>query len=185
MLRYYCVIAKSKMEFEAEKTIAELGFSVFLPKEAVYNDIWYVEFNKKTGAYIKKRETTRTLKSYFYNYLFVELDLTNDNWKQISNLKSVYMIYGPPESPIPLKSDAIEGIKSLGKAADGAIDHRFFSPKINLIEPGKKAVILGGPLENNIGICISSTEDRSRLLVSLFDRNIEVNISSDQLKEVT
>ncbi len=79
------------------------------------------------------------------------------------------------EKPTPLPIGAVEDVQR--RAVEGEFDRRIFgSLDVPPIAAGTHLRVTGGPFESFDGICLASTEQRVRVLLSMFDRKCPADI---------
>lgn len=147
--RWYCASALTTTAVAfAAANLANQHFDSFCP----------IELNDKGS------------KPLFGSYFFVSFDPDRDRWRSILGTRGVKTLLGLfGERPMPLPIGAVEDLQR--RAENGEFDKRVMSaPKIPPIAPGTPLRVLGGPFEAFEGICLMSTSDRVRVLLSMFGR---------------
>ena len=159
--RWYVVYTDLHAENMAVRHLANYGFQVFLPR--------------RIGRIRHARRVTETKRAYFPRYLFVSLNLRADQWHRINSTVGVVRLLAAGERPIPVARGFVEAIE----AATG--EDGVFRPS-ELLKPGQKVKVSSGVFADQIGILEKVGESGVvRVLLSMMERQVSVNISRDDI----
>lgn len=115
---------------------------------------------------------------FFPGYGFVRLDLARDPWGKVLNTRGVSaLLCARPGVPAPVSDAAVAGIAR--RAADASVPE--------LAEPvavGDALRLRGGPFLDHEGVCLWSSAERVRLLVTLFGRRAAVTVARQMVARV-
>ena len=112
----------------------------------------------------------------FPSYVLVKMVMTDDSWHVVRNTRGVTGFVGPGSKPVALTD---EEVAALG------IDHK--EPKIALsYKVGDQVRITDGPITNFVGVVdeISESENRVRVIVSMFGRETPVELELPQVTAI-
>ncbi len=142
---WYCVHTHHGKEWLANAHLRVQGFETFLPTEII---------QLKSGP---------KLKAYFRNYLFVTFKL-GDRWQVILSTHGVQRLFlSNSQAPLMVEPRALQ---SLWRAVD--------TGPLPTINANTVVKILRGPLQGQHFICRWSMAERVGLLMSIMNREIEV-----------
>lgn len=174
-LRWYCVRTAFQQELVADIELRRAGFVVYLPAE--------LRAAARTRSGEIRRGSYDRIVPLFPRYLFVQFDISDDHWRTIVKLRGVERIFGcTPEHPTPVPQRAIDIL--LEQCAPNGV---IYPPKARQFDPlpiGAEVEILDGPFTAFHGICMLSAPKRVRLLVEIFGRSTEVELTHAQVREV-
>jgi transcription antitermination factor NusG len=118
----------------------------------------------------------------FANYVFIELDDTIANWAPINSTLGVKRLLtlpgkGTEEYRRPSRIGFIESLRKL----------QLRSPRAEevVLPAGTMVRITRGPFAEHIALVELSTQDRVRLLLEVFSREISIDFSPDAVEIVT
>jgi transcription antitermination factor NusG len=176
--RWYCLSIRFDHEFQIQKEIQRIGFIEHLPIEAIYTDIWRIEFDAEKNKGVKIRTTERSVSPLFTGYSFIKFDIST-KWEKVLKVSGVGKILSYPdnkERPLPLKQGVVEHLILLGNAPDGAIDKKYRSPKKLINEEDKS--IVGSDIFKGM-----STEDvkDKKFLASILNGELEIELHNGEL----
>lgn len=164
MTRRWCLVhVKTRREHEAERHLLRQGFEVFLPKT------W------KTIRHA--RRSTVEKRAYFPGYLFVDLDLDQDQWRPINStvgvLRMVTIDHAPAAAPPGLVETLMSAINDEGVVA--------ITPEWRV---GERVRIVGGAFTDQIATIDALPDaDRVRVLLELMQTPIPVELRRDQISK--
>ena len=110
-------------------------------------------------------------KSWFPNYLFIELDLMRDSWEPLLDMPGVIRLLGVnPMVPIPLKPGAIEAMADRlpYKAREVAALQAFV--------PGDVVRVINGSWANFTAPCISCDSTQIKVSLGVFGRTVDTTL---------
>ncbi len=110
----------------------------------------------------------------FPSYVLVKMIMTDESWHVVRNIRGVTGFVGPGSKPVPLTNEEVAriGVETKIIMLDYSVGD---SVKINY-----------GPLEGYIGTVQEISEDKRKIkvLVSMFGRDVPVEIDSENVKIV-
>jgi transcriptional antiterminator RfaH len=119
-----------------------------------------------------------SVRPVFPGYVFVELDDQDPNWSPINSTFGVKRLLTNPQSGddyrVPAKIGFIDDLRRL--RLRGSADHDEALP------PGTQVRILRGPFAERVALVELSDQDRVRLLLEVFNREISISFSLDQIE---
>jgi transcriptional antiterminator NusG len=112
-------------------------------------------------------------------YLFIEMDLNDDNWTVVSKTAGVVGFVGAGEEPIPLtraETDRLFGTSSTTSLR---------TPRAPAFVIGETVRVTAGPMADFNGQVaeINADAQRLRILVSIFGRETPVEVGFNQVKK--
>lgn len=128
---------------------------------------------------VKRGKRVQRKKKYFPGYVLVKMDMDNQIYHLIKNIKKVSGFLGQKGNPIPVSEKEIEKIK--GQIKDGLGESKsFISYTI-----GEKVQVIDGPFASFNGLVEEVEEDKSRLKVSvmIFGRATPVELEFNQVEK--
>ena len=124
-----------------------------------------------------KNGQRRTVERCLYpGYIMVQIALSDDSWYTVRNTPGVTGFVGMGNTPVPLRSEQVQGILHKMEAAAPQVRATF---KIN-----QKVRIIEGPFADFIGVVEDIDEQRAkvRILVSFFGRETPVELDFLQVE---
>src|SRR5213592_5064341 len=128
----------------------------------------------KDGQKLTKEQRTMP------GYLLVNMNLTDDSWSLVKNTPGVTGFVGASNKPVPLSQPEVDRILHTG-AADGA------RPRTQIeFQLGESVKVTSGPLSDFDGEIVDVQGDAQKLkvLVDIFERQVPVELSFDQVKKI-
>ena len=122
-MEFYVVHTKARQESKAASNLVKQGFQVWLP--------YY------SKEHLKKKSIMLTKEPFFPGYLFVRMDLQNNNWSKINNSYGVKHLLKMNDKPVPLSKRVIKKLKLIVSG--------------HFIKLGDSVRILKGPMINKVG----------------------------------
>ena len=129
---------------------------------------------------IKKGKRSIVKKKYFPGYILVKLDMNNDVYHIIKNLKKVSGFLGPQGKPSPISQDEVNKIL-------GNMEESVANPSSAItFQIGEQIRVCDGPFASFNGSIEEIDEDKSRLKVSvsIFGRPTPVDLDYSQVEKV-
>lgn len=149
--KWYCVQTRRAMDHIAERELTNQGFEVYFPR--------FIPRGREAVEYL------------FRGYGFVFFSLVTQRWRCIYGTYGVRKLMGGhPERPDQVRASAIEKLRAQGREGDGVIDWRVAPPDLT----GQTLQLNTGPFSSFQGVCEMSTQDRVRLRLSMFGREVPV-----------
>ena len=129
---------------------------------------------------IKKGKRSIVKKKYFPGYILVKLNMTNEIYHIIKNLKKVSGFLGPQGKPSPISEDEVNKIL-------GNMEESVANPSSAItFQVGEQVRVCDGPFASFNGSIEEIDEEKSRLKVSvsIFGRPTPVDLDYSQVEKV-
>jgi transcription termination/antitermination factor NusG len=123
---------------------------------------------------IKDGKRKTSLKKVFPGYVLIRMIITEESWYTVRNTRGVTGFVGPGTLPIALTE---EEIRNMGfEEATIVVDY----------EVSDTVRIMNGPFENSTGVVeeINQEKKKVKVLVSMFGRDIPVELEFSQIQKV-
>ena len=129
---------------------------------------------------VRRGKRVQRKKKYFPGYVLVKMDMDNQLYHLIKNIKKVSGFLGQKGKPIPVSEEEIQ--KILGQMKDGSTHSKFFTS----YSVGEKVQVIDGPFASFNGLVENVDEDKSRLKVSvmIFGRPTPLELEFSQVERV-
>ena len=176
MTNWYIVQSHSSFENKVAKLIKEEAIKAKLNEK-----IEEVVVPTHEITEVKRGKRVSRKKKYFPGYVLVKMDLNNDLYHLIKNIKKVSGFLGSKGTPVPVSDKEIS--KILGQIKDGVAQ-----PKSGVeYTIGEKVQVIDGPFASFSGLVEDIDEDKSRLKVSvsIFGRPTPVDLEYNQVEKVS
>ena len=139
------------MDHIAEREITKQGFWAFFPR--------FIPTGREVAEYL------------FRGYGFVNFSVTEEQWRCVGHTPGVRRIFGThPERPTPTRVGTVEALIAKAELTGGVIDERISPPDLT----GQTLQLNAGPFSSFQGVCEMSSQDRVRLRLSMFGREVSV-----------
>jgi transcriptional antiterminator NusG len=114
-------------------------------------------------------------------YVLVNMDLNDDAWTVVKNTPGVTGFVGAGAKPVPLSQGEVDRILHTGAAAGGPI-----RPAAVEFSLGESVKVTSGPLSDFDGEIVDVNADQQKLkvLVDIFERQVPVELAFDQVKKI-
>jgi len=155
--RWFAVRTQPNREHRAKHQLGRQQFQTFLP------------LIEKSVSHARKVRQVRS--ALFPGYLFVELDLSRDQWRCINSTYGVSCLVMAGERPASIPAGVIELIIEMS-GSNGLVD---FTPDL---KPGMSVQMVSGPLSGLIGR-LSRCDARGRVEVLLEVMGQEIRVTSN------
>lgn len=155
--RWFAVRTQPNREHRAKHQLDRQQFRTFLP------------LIEKSVSHARKVRQVRS--ALFPGYLFVELDLSRDQWRCINSTYGVSCLVMAGERPASIPAGVIELIIEMS-GSNGLVD---FTPDL---KPGMSVQMVSGPLSGLIGR-LSRCDARGRVEVLLEVMGQEIRVTSN------
>jgi transcriptional antiterminator RfaH len=130
-----------------------------------------------------QRSSEPVIRPFFPGYLFVELDLSEQDWGSIGRTQGVKRLLSTPElRPLPVPVGFVEALMAQGRAGDGAIDPGA-TAKFPALAPGQKVRVTVGGTDLDAVVRMEA-EERVWVLLRLFDRETVTEVPRGSVREV-
>jgi transcriptional antiterminator NusG len=128
----------------------------------------------------KDGQKVQTEKRVLPGYVLVNADLDDDAWTLVRNTPGVTGFVGAGSKPLPLSQPEVDRILHTGAGADA---RRAATVEYQL---GESVKVTSGPLSDFDGEIIDVNPDQQKLkvLVDIFERQVPVELSFDQVKKI-
>jgi transcriptional antiterminator NusG len=127
----------------------------------------------------KDGQKVQTEKRVLPGYVLVNMNLTDDSWSVVKNTPGVTGFVGSGAKPVPLSQSEVDRILHTATAAE--------RPRaIAQFELGESVKVTSGPLSDFDGEIVDVNADQQKLkvLVNIFERQVPVELSFDQVKKI-
>ena len=128
---------------------------------------------------VKRGKRVQRKKKYFPGYVLVKMDMDDQLYHLIKNIKKVSGFLGQKGTPAPVSEEEIK--KIMGQIKDGLVDSKS-GITYNI---GEKVQVIDGPFASFNGLIEDIDEDKSRLKVSvsIFGRPTPVDLDFNQVEK--
>jgi transcriptional antiterminator NusG len=127
----------------------------------------------------KDGQKVQTEKRVLPGYVLVNMDLTNESWSVVKGTPGVTGFVGSGSKPVPLSQVEVDRILHTHAAAE--------RPRtVAQFELGESVKVTSGPLSDFDGEIVDVNPDQQKLkvLVNIFERQVPVELSFDQVKKI-
>ena len=128
---------------------------------------------------VKRGKRVQRKKKYFPGYVLVKMDMDDQLYHLIKNIKKVSGFLGQKGLPVPVSEQEIQ--KIMGQIKDGLVDSKSGITYI----VGEKVQVIDGPFASFNGLVEEVDEDKLRLKVSvsIFGRPTPVDLDFNQVEK--
>jgi transcription termination/antitermination protein NusG len=128
----------------------------------------------------KDGQKVQTEKRVLPGYVLVNANLDDDAWTLVRNTPGVTGFVGAGSKPLPLSQPEVDRILHTGAAGDAR------RPAAVEYQLGESVKVTSGPLSDFDGEIIDVNPDQQKLkvLVDIFERQVPVELSFDQVKKI-
>ena len=129
----------------------------------------------------KDGQKVQTEKRTLPGYVLVNMDLNDDAWGVVKNTPGVTGFVGAGAKPVPLSQPEVDRILHTGAAAAGAPARAQVEFSL-----GESVKVTSGPLSDFDGEIVDVNADQQKLkvLVDIFERQVPVELAFDQVKKL-
>ena len=130
---------------------------------------------------VRRGKRVQRKKKYFPGYVLVKMDMDNQLYHMIKNIKKVSGFLGQKGKPIPVSEQEIQ--KIMGQIKDGVVQ----SKSIIDYSIGEKVQVIDGPFASFTGLVEEVEEEKLRLKVAvlIFGRPTPVELEFSQVEKVS
>lgn len=158
---WYVVNTRPRSETRAICHLESQGYRVFCPRYS------------RTVRHA--RQTKNVLAPLFPNYLFVEFDVSRDQWRRINSTRGVLRLLTWDGAPQPVPRGVVDGLVA-GTRSDGTFD---WTSRFRI---GGPICIADGPFAEFAGTLESlDAAGRVRVLLDLLGRSVSVALRCESL----
>src|SRR5215207_4868434 len=127
-----------------------------------------------------RRVVVPTEKRVLPGYVLVNMDMTDEAWTVVKNTPGVTGFVGAGAKPVPLAQSEVDRILHTGRG-DG--DRPRAQVEFSL---GESVKVTSGPLSDFDGEVVDVNADQQKLkvLVDIFERQVPVELTFDQVKKL-
>ena len=128
----------------------------------------------------KDGQKVQTEKRILPGYVLVNMDLNDDSWSVVKNTPGVTGFAGPGGKPVPLTQGDVDRLLHTGATAGAA-------PRAQVeFTLGESVKVTSGPLSDFDGEVVDVNPDQQKLkvLVDIFERQVPVELTFDQVKKL-
>jgi transcription termination/antitermination protein NusG len=128
----------------------------------------------------KEGQKVQTEKRILPGYVLVNMNLDDDSWGVVKNTPGVTGFAGPAGKPVPLQQGDVDRLLHTGAAtAERARSTVEFSL-------GESVKVTSGPLSDFDGeiVEVNPEQQKLKVLVDIFERQVPVELGFDQVKKL-
>lgn len=160
-LRWFAVRTQPSQERRAQAQLQQQQFKTFLP------------LVEKSVRHARKIRTVKA--ALFPGYLFIELDLSRDQWRCINSTYGVSGLIMAGEQPMPVPKGVVETFVNLSSKY-GLVD---FTPDLMI---GSSVQVVSGPLSGMLGRLAScDNKGRVEVLLQIMGQQVRVRSQANAL----
>ena len=128
----------------------------------------------------KDGQKVQSEKRVYPGYLLVNMDLNDDAWSVVKNTPGVTGFVGAGAKPVPLSQGEVDRILHTGTAT---ADRPRTTVEFSL---GETVKVTSGPLSDFDGeiVDVNSDQQKLKVLVDIFERQVPVELGFDQVKKI-
>jgi transcriptional antiterminator RfaH len=158
-VRWFAVNAQAKRELRAKRQLENQGYQVYLPQRL------------KTVR--RSRKLVTVVAPYFPRYLFITLDLSRDQWRNINSTFGVSSLVMAGERPHPVPPGVVE-------AMIAATDENGLLSFEHSLKVGAAVRLLAGPFAEQLGV-LERLDDsgRVRVLLDIMGGSVPVRVARE------
>jgi transcriptional antiterminator NusG len=127
----------------------------------------------------KDGQKVQTEKRVLPGYVLVNMDMSDEAWTVVKNTPGVTGFVGSGNKPVPLSQTEVDRILHTATAAE--------RPRaVAEFELGETVKVTSGPLSDFDGEIVDVNADQQKLkvLVNIFERQVPVELSFEQVKKI-
>jgi len=175
MMNWYIVQSYSSFENKVATAIKEE-----VKKAKIENKIEEIIVPTHDVTEVKRGKRVQRKKKYFPGYVLVKMDMDNQLYHLIKNIKKVSGFLGQKGTPAPVSEEEIQ--KIMGQIKDGLVDSKS-GITYNI---GEKVQVIDGPFASFNGLVEEVDDEKLRLKVSvsIFGRPTPVDLDFNQVEKV-
>jgi transcriptional antiterminator NusG len=128
----------------------------------------------------KEGQKVQTEKRVLPGYVLVNMDMTDEAWTVVKNTPGVTGFVGAGAKPVPLAQTEVDRILHTGRG-DGERPRAQVAYSL-----GESVKVTSGPLSDFDGEVVDVNADQQKLkvLVDIFERQVPVELTFDQVKKL-
>ena len=128
----------------------------------------------------KDGQKVQTERRVLPGYVLVNMDLNDDAWSVVKNTPGVTGFVGAGSKPVPLSTAESDKIRHQGQSGAAA-------PRTQVqFTVGESVKVTSGPLSDFDGeiVEVNPEQQKLKVLVDIFERQVPVELSFDQVKKI-
>jgi len=174
MMNWYIVQSYSSFENKVATAIKEE-----VKKAKIEDKIEEIIVPTHDVTEVKRGKRVQRKKKYFPGYVLVKMDMDNQLYHLIKNIKKVSGFLGQKGTPAPVSEEEIK--KIMGQIKDGLVDSKS-GITYNI---GEKVQVIDGPFASFNGLVEEVDDEKLRLKVSvsIFGRPTPVDLDFNQVEK--
>ena len=174
MMNWYIVQSYSSFENKVAEAIKDESI-----KAKIKDKIEEIIVPTHDVTEVKRGKRVQRKKKYFPGYVLVKMDMDDQLYHLIKNIKKVSGFLGQKGLPVPVSEQEIQ--KIMGQIKDGLVD----SKSGITYTVGEKVQVIDGPFASFNGLVEEVDEDKLRLKVSvsIFGRPTPVDLDFNQVEK--
>ena len=174
MMNWYIVQSYSSFENKVAEAIKDEAI-----KAKIKDKIEEIIVPTHDVTEVKRGKRVQRKKKYFPGYVLVKMDMDDQLYHLIKNIKKVSGFLGQKGLPVPVSEQEIQ--KIMGQIKDGLVD----SKSGITYTVGEKVQVIDGPFASFNGLVEEVDEDKLRLKVSvsIFGRPTPVDLDFNQVEK--
>ena len=159
--RWFVFQTHSQSENWAQANLVRQGYEVYVPRETVLR-----------RDPVLKTMTNKVEVCCFPGYGFVRFCPNTDTWRPIVSTRGIKKLFcTSSERPMPVRHGDVE------RLIEQEESRRVVSAELPPFAPGEELVVTAGPFADRQGICHSSSESRTRLLMQVRGAEVVVEVA--------
>lgn len=173
-LKWYVVHTYSGFESKVKKSLEEMIKN--LKKEDQFGEILVP---METVVEMKKGAKKESSRKFFPGYIFVQMDLNDENWHIVKNIPKVTGFVGSTVKPPVVPEEEVRRITR-------QIDEGSLKPKPkNIFEKGEAVRVVDGPFSTFTGSVeeVNAEKGKLKVLVSIFGRSTPIELDFIQVEK--
>ena len=129
----------------------------------------------------KDGQKVQTEKRVLPGYVLVNMNLSDEAWTVVKGTPGVTGFVGAGTKPVPLSQGEVERILHHGQPSAGGVAKSQLEFQL-----GESVKVTSGPLSDFDGEIVDVNPDQQKLkvLVDIFERQVPVELSFDQVKKI-
>lgn len=164
--RWHCIQTHSQAERWAHENLTRQGYAAFLPM-----------VTERRPDRVMPSMTHKVETPLFRGYLFVWFDPLTDQWRPIVSTRGVRRLFLTETlRPIPVRRGQIEKFMAESDARS------ILSAELPAFTVGARLCVTNGPFADHEGVCLWSSETRTRLLMQVLGSEVAVEVSRGAVK---
>jgi transcriptional antiterminator RfaH len=159
--RWFCVQTHSQAERWAHENLTRQGYATFLPL-----------VTERRPDRVTPSMTHKVEMPLFRGYLFVRFCPLTDQWRPIVSTRGVRRLFlTETMRPIPVRRGQIEKFMEQSDARS------VLAAEMPAFAEGELLRVTAGPFADHEGVCLWSSETRTRLLMQVLGSEIAVDVA--------